>query len=514
MNLPSLRISYFENIERLQPEEQLVEQKSRFEAVLKRLGSFNREVLSEVGKLEYDLIDYEIRLNLERIEFGLSWYELESVDISADGLRDVPLGNEWYAYFLKRWVDSSVTPEMVYTLGEAEIVRVKSEIRRIQVSSGLNLDEFKDYLQEANFFYNSPEEVQSAFEMAQRGLLKELPKYFPHIEAIGPARIKRNRNRTMAHVPAYYSNALYFTYSDEPFNRRQIYWIYLHEALPGHHYQGELSDELRKSEFQRIFSHPSYFEGWAAYIEDLAVEIHLYDDVYSELGKWEWDLIRSVRLVLDVGLNYYSWSDEKALKFWKKHIEDLDDIGLREIDRMKRWPAQVVTYKYGAKQFMSWKEEAMKRKLSLYRFHELLMNIGPLPLSVLDQYLNETEFFEEIGQIESIASVHKIADVQYYSGKDSHPDKHKLDLCLPVGDPTAPLLLWIHGGAWSTGDRKSQTEIAMRFAERGVGVAAISHRLSQPHTPGNHELTSEVQHPEHIKDVARAFAWLEQLSLK
>jgi|GEM_PF-453087 len=512
MELPSLQLSYAKNIEALQTEDQLISQRDRFQAALERLDVFEISSLSKKQRLDYQLIRYESQVNLERIELGLRWYELEVGAIPEGGLRGVPMGEEWYAYFLKKWVDASATPERIYALGEAEVARVKSEIDKIRISRGLDASEFKDRIREKEFFYHSAEEVRVAFEAAQNALFEKLPEFFPYIEEVGPTAIVRGTNRELTQVPAFYNHrTLYFNYFDTPFNRRQIYWIYLHESVPGHHYQVSLANDLPQSEIQTLFSYPGYVEGWAAYIEDLGLEIGLYDDVYSELGKWEWDLIRSVRLVLDVGLNYYKWSDEKALTYWKSHIEDLDDIGQREIDRMKRWPAQVVTYKQGAKQFLRLKDKAVADNgLSLYDFHQMLMDVGPLPLSTLDKYLSDGLPSYAGDSDERIGKVAVTKDLRYYNGPDSHPEKHKLDLYLPEANPSAPILLWIHGGAWSIGDRKNEAALAMRFAERGVGVAAMSYRLSRPHLPGSDTPTSGVTHPEHIKDVAQAFGWLKK----
>jgi uncharacterized protein (DUF885 family) len=115
----------------------------------------------------------------------------------------------------------------------------------------------------------------------------------------------------------------------------------------------------------------------------------VYKSIYDEYGKWEWDLIRSVRVALDVGINYYGWSDDKAISFWKKHIFDQDDIGWREIGRMKRWPAQVVTYKYGADTFLTLLDESKKNKNFDYiTFHKKLLEYGDIPIAVFKRINN------------------------------------------------------------------------------------------------------------------------------
>ena len=205
------------------------------------------------------------------------------------------------------------------------------------------------------------------------------------------SKFKEGTNVRLAQVPGFYSNNIfYYNFFEEPFNKRQIPWLYLHEALPGHHYEINYSRSLEKLPTQELFYNPGYSEGWAAYVEEIGYDIGAYQNIYDELGKWEWDIIRSVRVPLDVGLNYYAWSDERAMMFWRQHIQGKDDIGRREIARMKRWPCQVITYKYGANKILKWKAKFEEvPDFSLKTFHEKLLGYGPLPFSILEHLIIE-----------------------------------------------------------------------------------------------------------------------------
>lgn len=91
---------------------------------------------------------------------------------------------------------------------------------------------------------------------------------------------------------------------------------------------------------------------------------------------------------LDIGLNYYGWSNEKALAFWKQHISNDDDIAMREINRMRRWPAQVITYKYGAAQIIKWKQLVQAKQgdhFDIKAFHDKILQHGPLPLFLVEK---------------------------------------------------------------------------------------------------------------------------------
>lgn len=112
-----------------------------------------------------------------------------------------------------------------------------------------------------------------------------------------------------------------------------------------------------------------------------------------------------------------------------------------------------------------------------------------------------------IGQANENREVKEIYDIAYYNEENADKEKHKLNLFIPKNVENPPMMLWIHGGAWAFGDRKGETELARKFAEAGIAVAAISYRLS-PGTWADPKLTSGIQHPEHIRDVARAFSWV------
>jgi uncharacterized protein (DUF885 family) len=171
-------------------------------------------------------------------------------------------------------------------------------------------------------------------------------------------------------------------------------WLFVHEAVPGHHDQQSIERKLQLPcpEFMELFWYPGYSEGWAAYTEHLGKEVGLYQDVYSRLGKWEWDLVRSTRVVLDVGINLLSWSNARALRFWKRHVPNQDAIAIREIDRMRRWPGQVLSYKVGAIAILGLREYAVKHEESSFdikKFHSLVLGRGSVPLDVLENVLRD-----------------------------------------------------------------------------------------------------------------------------
>lgn len=391
LNLSRFELGYVQNIEHLQSKDSLLIQEQFFKSIQKSFRKIDFKVLTKGEKLDFAIIQYETILNLERIGLEKKWTESGKISVSKNGLSSVSNGKEWYAYFLKKWVDIEVTPDEMFNFGLKEIERVELSMKVIQKKSGMDSLAFQEYIKQPSFFYNNVEDVQKAFETIKQRVAKNLENFFPFIEKIPDVNIARGTNKALAQTPAFYKlkeKTFYYNYFETPFNNRQISWIYLHEAVPGHHYQLSLEKEFPRSNIMKMFKNSGFREGYAAYVEEIGYELNAYQNIYDELGKWEWDIIRSVRVAVDVGLNYYGWSDEKALQFWQQHIFGKDDIAQREISRMKRWPAQVITYKYGANKILKWKDiYKSKKDFNLKEFHKTILENGPLPFSILEKRL-------------------------------------------------------------------------------------------------------------------------------
>lgn len=390
LNLTGLRIAYVDNLQNIGKPAELQKQYQVFTNILSELNQIDKEALLELEKLEFDLITYYATLNLERIALASNWHEYKHDSISTQGLASIRDGQKWYLHFLKHWIDQTVTIDELYQLGLKEIKRVHANMQQVQVASGKDLKTFQEHIDEDSFYYTDVQSVQAAFESYAKQIQPILAKAFPEIMDIPNAAIQRGNLPRLAQVPGYYSRGtFYYNYFEQPYNKRQIAWIYLHEAMPGHHYEISYRSKVSQSKVLSLFYSPSFSEGWAAYVEDLALEIGLYPTLYDELGKWEWDIIRSVRVVLDIGLNYYHWSDAKALEFWNQFIPNQEDIAHREIARMKRWPCQVITYKYGAVKLLAWKQQFEQQPdFDLLEFHRDILAYGPIPFSILEKLIH------------------------------------------------------------------------------------------------------------------------------
>jgi uncharacterized protein (DUF885 family) len=327
-------------------------------------------------------------LNLEKLSLEKRWISKKISVIPTNNFHDIPDDSAWYVYFLKKWIGADVNPDELYLNGLEEIERVKQNIENIRLQTGMDSIQFYSHLNDSSFFITNELQVQQAFENTKNIILGNLNNlFFAH--SVPDVNIQKGTNKELAQTPGYYSdNTFYFNYFNKPYNKRQISWLFIHEAVPGHHYESSVSARVNRSAVQQLFNYPGFSEGWASYTEELGKDLGVYQTVYDELGKWEWDLVRSVRVPLDIGINYYGWTGEKALAFWKRYIAGQDDIAMREISRMRRWPAQVITYKYGAAQIVKWRklmEAKQGDKFDIKEFHKKVLEHGPLPFFLVER---------------------------------------------------------------------------------------------------------------------------------
>lgn len=387
-NIPEFRLSYAENFQHIQPEYELQRQTEFFQQIRNALGVYEKDSLTTEQEDIFDLLNYETDLNLQRLALEKQWIRIRPGAIPANNFHAIPNDSAWYIYYLQKWLSVKVHPDELYLNGLEEIERVQQHIKDIQQQTGMDSAQFYQHLNDSSFFLTDETQVLQAFEETKNTVLKNLSNLF-NVEQIKDVSIKRGTNAALVQAPGYYSdNTFYYNFFNASYNERQVAWLFIHEAIPGHHYEASVTAQSRTSNVQRLFHYPAFNEGWAAYVEELGKELGAYKTPYDELGKWEWDLVRSVRVPLDVGLNYYGWNDEKALAFWKKYIPDRDEIAMREINRMRTWPAQVITYKYGALQILKWKKLMQLQQGTVFNikaFHDKVLQNGSLPFFLMQR---------------------------------------------------------------------------------------------------------------------------------
>jgi uncharacterized protein (DUF885 family) len=385
---------YFQKIKNI---EDILQQKNVFRDYQQKLNSLDFKSLTKEEKYLFSHLTYEINLNLERVELELQFKKAnEKPPLPEDGLFHLPNHELWYSFFIKQVTSKNITPQVVLQLGFREVRKVSNEIKKIQEQLGFKnqTKAFYQHLNNESFFIKDSQTVIAHFENIRELTYHHLGLVMEDT-AIPLVGIQSVPTPTKDSPPGYYDSRdenFYFNFLGEHYNSRTMDWLFIHEAVAGHHYQMSVEKKIKAhSDLRDLFWYQGYSEGWGAYSEHLGHELGLYSDIYRSLGKWEWDLVRSARVVLDVGIHLKGWNKEKALAYWKKTVPNQENIAIREIDRIIRWPAQVLSYKVGEDEIFKlreWKQRSEGKNFDLRAFHSLILGHGTIPLETLAVIFN------------------------------------------------------------------------------------------------------------------------------
>lgn len=397
LDIPPFTFDYTEYFSSIPPAEQLQKQKTFFEKQKAIFAGLKPVEAKGPERLSFLQVLYEINFNLQRIKLEEEWVK-SGRNMPSGGLHSLNNYKEWYLFFIKKYTSLDKSAEEVMAFGKTEVERVKKEIEKIMESEGFkDSASFYNHLKQTSFYITDKQQLIKHFgkiDSIVRSHLSEFtgqssapPVYameWPNAGGGTPPGIYLNRIDN-----PYGKDVFQFNFYRQHFNKRAAEWLYIHEAIPGHHLQFTF-DKHRKA-LDELFIYPGNFEGWACYVEYYGKDLGLYNDPYSYLGKWEWDLVRSARLVLDAGIHYYGWSREEALAYWKANITGQDEIAEREITRVTNWVAQALSYKLGADYIFRIKEQWQKENPGkpLSDFHRSYLEAGRAPLPIIAQALQK-----------------------------------------------------------------------------------------------------------------------------
>jgi len=315
------------------------------------------------------------------------------------GISSVKEGDAFYAFQIRYFTTTDMSPREIHNLGLAEVARIRDEMQGIIDTVGFE-GEFLDFLEylrtEPRFYPKSVPELLGRAALISKTAEGALPKFFSVLPR-GTYSVQANPNRGTFYMPSSGDGTTSGTYfvSTKDLNSQAFYTLEalsLHEGVPGHHLQSALAKELGLPDFRRTVYHAAYGEGWGLYSERLGKEMGFYKDPYSDFGRLTYEAWRAVRLVIDTGLHAFGWSREKAVNFM------LENAGLSvaeandEVDRYITWPAQALSYKIGElkiRELRAKAEEALGADFDIRRFHDQVVGHGSLPIAVLEELIDE-----------------------------------------------------------------------------------------------------------------------------
>ncbi len=316
------------------------------------------------------------------------------------GMSDLPNGNDWYDYLVKRQTTTDLTPEEIFQLGMEEVQRIKREMERMRSESGFqgNLQEFSRYLvKNAPPGFANRDDLIKGYEAIREKVTLQLPRLFGRLPK-APLEIRTIEQFREQSAPSQYWPAtpdgsrpgiFYVNASGIDVNpRRASESLFLHEAVPGHHLQLSLQrEQTGLPRFRRFGDYTAFVEGWALYAESLGPQLGLYTEPSQYFSRLNSELFRAVRLVVDVGLHRKHWSRDQAMKFMIENTGGSESGASLEIDRYIALPGQALAYKIGQLKIAAIRskaEKALGPKFDVRAFHDEILKDGAMPLGLLE----------------------------------------------------------------------------------------------------------------------------------
>ncbi len=325
---------------------------------------------------------------------------------STSGYGALPNGDKIYTAYAKMWTTTSMTPAEIHELGLKEVARIRTEMEKVKNEVGYKgtlLDFFNEVRNKKELKpYKKPEEVIAHFEAIYATIRPNVDKLFS-LQPKTPFEIRRTEAFREKTASAEYLQgsadgtrpgifyvpipdvANYNNYADED--------LFLHEAIPGHHFQISLQQENKAlPDFRKFNWFGAYGEGWALYTESLGKELGLYKDPYQYFGMLSNEMHRAIRLVVDTGIHTKNWTREQAIQYSLENEAEPEASIIAEIERYMAIPGQALSYKIGQMKILELRnraEKAMGPKFDIRVYHQKVLESGVMPLALLEQNIDQ-----------------------------------------------------------------------------------------------------------------------------
>lgn len=315
-------------------------------------------------------------------------------------LTDLPNGKAWYAHNLRSITTTDLSAAEIHQRGLDEVKRIRGEMDKLIAETGFkgNLTDFSKYLRtDPKFFYSNSDELVMAYRDIAKRIDPQLMKQFGKLprlqygvepvpafsERAQPTAYYRSGSVKAGRAGVFFAN----TYNLKTRPKWEMEALTLHEAVPGHHLQIALAEEMEAvPDFRRHEGYTAYVEGWGLYAESLGGDLGMYKDPYSRYGQLTYEMWRAIRLVLDTGIHSMGWTRQQAVDYFKENSSKTEhDINV-EVDRYIVWPGQATAYKIGQMTIRDLRQQAKKElgdQFDVRQFHDAVLENGTVPLDVL-----------------------------------------------------------------------------------------------------------------------------------
>jgi uncharacterized protein (DUF885 family) len=381
------------------------------------LADFTRKV----NKLDIDdakksaliqQVESSLKAHLKPGYEGLISYlnHLETKADDRDGAWKFPEGEAYFNNALKRTTTTDLTANEIHSIGLSEVSRIHDEMRVIKDKVGFkgDLNAFMEFMRSDKQFYYSADEAGKARYLSEavaliddmKGRLDSLfltkPKAELKVKAVESFR-EKSAGKAFYQSPApdgsrpgiYYANL----YDMEAMPTYQMAALAYHEGIPGHHMQMAIKQELEGMPmFRKFGGYTAHTEGWGLYSEMIPKEIGLYQDPYSDFGRLAMELWRACRLVVDTGIHTKKWTRAQGIAYYVDNTPNAKSDAVKMVERHVVMPSQATAYKIGMLKIVELREKAKKAlgsKFDIREYHDIILKNGPVPLNVLEDFVNE-----------------------------------------------------------------------------------------------------------------------------
>jgi uncharacterized protein (DUF885 family) len=320
------------------------------------------------------------------------------------GIWALPQGDARYRFDVRQMTTTDLSPEEIHQMGLVQVAEIEKEMIALAHQQGFSdLASFNAHIRnDPHLYADSGQQLLGLYQRYTDQMYAKLPQLFGHLPKTKLEVIPMEAFRAPDSVPADYSPGAgdgsrpgrINVNEYDPRHRLllNVEAIAYHEGIPGHHLQFSIAQELPNlPPFRRFAAYDAYSEGWAFYAERLGKEVGFYQDPYSEYGRLENEMWRSVRLVVDTGVHYKHWSRQQMVDFFRRYTA-MDEPNIQtEVDRYLAWPGQALAYKLGQMKIVELRQrarDALGDKFDLRAFHDAVLADGPLPLEVLETRIN------------------------------------------------------------------------------------------------------------------------------
>ena len=318
-----------------------------------------------------------------------------------DGIWALPDGAARYRFAVRTMTTTDLTPEQIHAMGLKQVAQIEAQMLALARSLGFHdLASFNDHIRnDPSHYGKSGQQIFDLYQHYTDQMYAKLPQLFGHLPKTKLVVVPMEPFREPSSPPADYgpgsgdgSRPGRINVNEyDPTHRLllNVEAIAYHEGIPGHHIQFSIAQELPGiPAFRRFGEYNAFSEGWAFYAERLGKEVGFYQDPYSEYGRLENEMWRSVRLVVDTGVHSQHWTRQQMIDYFHKYTA-MDDQNINtEVDRYIAWPGQALAYKIGQMKILELRAKAKRElgpKFDIRAFHDAVLGEGPLPLDILDQ---------------------------------------------------------------------------------------------------------------------------------